>query len=290
MGLFTYDSPPAWVTEEKCVLTDAGWVGVTTGEIYVAIPRGLSKAGSGDVLAVAFALSAQAISTPLSVTVHFNEKVDVTAGASIVVTATAGGNITLYAAAGQSNTSSVVFNKQVDTVTNQNASGVAATLSIGAQTLGGTIVDSGSAVAATGTLTITANPLNNETVVIGGKTYTFKDTLTNTDGFVQVGIDAAASLANLGSAINLTGNAGVQYAAATTLNASVTASDLDGNPLNLLLTAKTAGTAGNSVGTTETLTNGSFGGATLSGGVAAVATSKVISAGIASAAGTDVVS
>lgn len=290
MTRWTYDSPPDWVTDEKCVMTDAGWVGVTTGEIYVAIPRALSKSGAGDVLSVAFANSTQAVSTPLSVTVYFNELVTVTAGASIVVTASAGGNVTLYAAAGQTGVNAVVFNKQVDNVTNQNATATPASLSIAAQTIGGTIVDTNSAIAATGTLTLTGQPLNNETVVIGSKTYTFKTTPTNTDGFVAIGADAATSLVNLLQAINLGNGAGTAYAAATTLNADVTASDLDGDPLNILLTAKTAGTAANSTATTETLTNGSFGGATLSGGVAAVATTKTISAGVASAAGTCVTS
>src|SRR5574343_1518276 len=110
MVRWSYDSPPDWVTDEKCILTDSGWVGVTTGEIYVAIPKGLSKSGAGDVLSVAFANSTQAVSTPLSVTVYFNELVTVTAGASIVVTASAGGNVTLYAAAGQTGVNAVVLN------------------------------------------------------------------------------------------------------------------------------------------------------------------------------------
>lgn len=289
MTRFSYDLAPDWVTSEKCVMTDSGWVGVDTGEIYVAIPRGLSKSGAGDVLGGQFSASSLGTSVPFSVSVDFNEYVDVTAGASIVVTATAGGNITLYAAAGQTGVSRVVFAKQVNQTTNQNTSGVAATLSIGAQTIGGTIVDSASSVKATGVLTLSANPLNNETVTIDGKVYTFKTTLTNTDGFVKVGSSTEDSLANLIAAINLSGKAGTNYATATTLHSTVSASDVDSNPLNALITAKTAGTAGNSLATTETLTNGSFGGATLSGGVAPVATTKTISAPIATAMGTCVV-
>ena len=55
----------------------------------------------------------------------------------------------------------------------------------------------------TETLTLTANPADGETVVIAGKTYTFKDILTNTDGYVKTGASTALSLTNLAAAINL---------------------------------------------------------------------------------------
>lgn len=102
------------------------------------------------------------------------------------------------------------------------------------------------AVKATGTLTATANFSASETVTVGSKTYTFG----SSEGQVAVGADLATSLANLAAAINKDGEV-VAVATATTI----------------ALTAAEYGTAGNSIATTETATNASFGGATLSGGV-----------------------
>jgi hypothetical protein len=66
-----------------------------------------------------------------------------------------------------------------------------------------------------------ADITDGETVVIGGKTYTFKATLTDTDGFVQLGTagDRVESMQNLEYAMNLTGTAGTHYAASMTQNA-----------------------------------------------------------------------
>jgi hypothetical protein len=119
--------------------------------------------------------------------------------------------------------------------------------------------------AATGTLTqVTAAPANGETVTIGGKVYTFQTVLTNLDGNVLIGASIATAMANLAAAINLAAGAGTTYAAATTLHPTVSAV---GGASTVVLTAKSDGVAGNSIDTTETLTNGSFGGAVLSGGV-----------------------
>lgn len=117
--------------------------------------------------------------------------------------------------------------------------------------------------AATGTLTFTGQPANTETVVIDGKTYTFQTVLTNVDGNVLIGANLAASIANLTDAINLGAGAGTDYAAATTLNPDVTGT---AGATTLVVTAKIAGTGGNAITTTETITNASWGGATLSGG------------------------
>lgn len=122
-------------------------------------------------------------------------------------------------------------------------------------------------VKATGTLTLSANAANTETVVIGGKTYTFQDSLTNSDGNVKVGADAAGSISNLVAAITLGAGSGTAYAAAMTLHSTVTAAVGGGGGTQATITAKAYGTAGNSIGTTETLGSGAFGAATLSGGV-----------------------
>lgn len=112
-----------------------------------------------------------------------------------------------------------------------------------------------SGVKATGTLTATANFNASETVTIGSTTYTFG----SGTGQIAVGENLATSLTSLASAINATGLV-VAVATATTIT----------------LTAKEAGTAGNSIATTETCTNASFGGATLSGGVNEVTFNPVV--------------
>lgn len=118
--------------------------------------------------------------------------------------------------------------------------------------------------AAVGTLTMTGNALDTETVVIGGKTYTFLATLVPGDGNVHIGANASDSLDNLIAAINLGAGAGTDYASETTANTDVSAAAGAGDTMDL--TALATGSAGNSITTTETLTNGSFGGGTLSGG------------------------
>lgn len=117
--------------------------------------------------------------------------------------------------------------------------------------------------AATGILTFTNQPANNETVTIGTKTYTFQTVLTNVDGNVLIGANTAASISNLAAAINLGAGSGTAYAAATTANTQVAAT---AGATTLTITALVGGTAANSIATTETITNASWGGATMSGG------------------------
>jgi hypothetical protein len=120
-------------------------------------------------------------------------------------------------------------------------------------------------VYATGVYTATLQLEDADTLVIGGKTYTLQTTLTNVDGNVKIGVNLAATLANLASAINLTGTAGTDYAAAMGINASVSATS---DATKLYLTAKSPVAAtGNAVTTTDTSDNGAFGGGVLSGGV-----------------------
>lgn len=107
-----------------------------------------------------------------------------------------------------------------------------------------------------GTLTLTANAGNTETVIIGTKTYTFQTVLTNVDGNVFIGASASASIDNLIAAINLAAGAGSLYAAATTAQPqSVVASAGAGDTMTLTVSASDNST----IATTETLANGSFG-------------------------------
>lgn len=126
-------------------------------------------------------------------------------------------------------------------------------------------VDIALSVAATGTLTSTGVDVSNlDTVTIDTKTYTFQTTLTNVDGNVQIGGTAAASLANLAAAINLTGTPGTDYALATTIHPTVFAEAVTATTITA--TAKDQGTGGNSIVTTEAAVTLSWGAGTLAGG------------------------
>lgn len=122
---------------------------------------------------------------------------------------------------------------------------------------------------ATGTLTLSANLSNTETVVIGGKTYTAQSSLTDSDGNFLIGASASDTIDNLIAAINLGTGSGSLYAASTTANTDVVATAGAGD--TLVLTALTSGTPGNSVTTTETSATAAWGAATLEGGVDAFA-------------------
>lgn len=119
-------------------------------------------------------------------------------------------------------------------------------------------------VPAVSTLTSTGTFGNTQTVVCGGKTYTFQTTLTNVDGNVAIGADAEESLANLKAAINLGSGAGTAYAAAMTENALVKATDLTATTLKIV--AKVPGVIGNHIPTTETQTNASWTSTVMAGG------------------------
>ena len=104
-----------------------------------------------------------------------------------------------------------------------------------------------------------------DTVTMDSKTYTFQDTLTDVNGNVKVGASASDSLDNLIAAVNLGAGAGTKYANSMTLHSTMSAAAGAGDTMDV--TAKTAGTVGNSLDTTETGANLSWGGSTLSGGL-----------------------
>ena len=117
---------------------------------------------------------------------------------------------------------------------------------------------------AVGTLTASGTFTDTQTVVVGGKTYTTQTSLTNVDGNVLIGANAAATLQNLYDAINLTGTAGTQYATAMTANTRVKATS--NTATTLVVSALTPGEVGNLIATTETQTNAAWGAATLASG------------------------
>lgn len=120
-------------------------------------------------------------------------------------------------------------------------------------------------VKATGILTGTTNPANNDTVVIGSRTYIFQTTLTNVNGNVKIGATLAASLVNLANAIKgLGGVPGVDYAISTVAHEQVDVFSLTSTVLTVK--AKVGGVAGNALVSTRTGTGVAWGGATLTGG------------------------
>jgi len=124
---------------------------------------------------------------------------------------------------------------------------------------------------ATGILTFAANPTANDTCTIGGITYTFVATPTAAND-IDIGAAATNSLDNLIAAINGAAGEGTLYGTGTVSNPVVSAAAGSGDTMDL--TARTAGTAGNSIATTETFTNAGnvFTNPTLTGGTGSIYT------------------
>ncbi len=110
------------------------------------------------------------------------------------------------------------------------------------------------AVKAQGKLTLASNPLNNETISIGGKTYTFKTTLVGVDGEVKIGVTKEATATNLAVAITLGGTPNSQYSTQTTLHPTVDASSPSASPV-VTFTAKVGGVTGNAITLAETMSD-----------------------------------
>lgn len=132
-----------------------------------------------------------------------------------------------------------------------------------------------------GTLTATTLALAAKTIGVAGNSYASTETsahlsfggVTFSGGAdavtyeVLIAGSAANALANLKKAINDTGVEGTDYSTGTAVNTSVTGSTL--TTTTLLVVAIVAGTAGNSIATTETSAHLSWGSATLTGGITA---------------------
>ncbi len=120
------------------------------------------------------------------------------------------------------------------------------------------------AVQAIGSLTLSVGvPIALETVTIGTRVYTWVAEPSQPD-HVTIGASIPLSTANLAAAINLSGTEGVEYGQGTIAHPDVTAVD---TVTDVDVTAKLYGVEPNSIATTETMTNGVWGGATLSGGI-----------------------
>lgn len=76
---------------------------------------------------------------------------------------------------------------------------------------------------ATGTLTLTADLANNDTITLGSKTYTAKTTLTGASNEFVRGVSASATIRNLVNAINGGAGEGTTYGNGTSPNTDATA-------------------------------------------------------------------
>lgn len=124
------------------------------------------------------------------------------------------------------------------------------------------------AAKATGTLTFSGAGTAAETITVGTRVYTLVAALTGAADQILIGASATATAQNFKNAIN--GDAATLNVThgATTDHPSVVAS---GAAAAITLTANAAGTAANSVATTETSAVAAFGAGTLTGGTDAKA-------------------
>lgn len=121
------------------------------------------------------------------------------------------------------------------------------------------------AVKATGVLTLTGNAVADEPVTIGAKTYVWKASVGATANEVLIGATAADSLENLVAAVSGGDGSGVVYGSDTIASTEVTVAL--GVADTMEVEAIEDGTAGNAIDTTATMANGSWGAATLTGGI-----------------------
>jgi hypothetical protein len=132
---------------------------------------------------------------------------------------------------------------------NQVASGTGAWVKLGTNDV---VAAVGTAsTVATSTLTSSNAFSAGEQAIVGGRTYTFVASLTvpAVPGEVLIGANQTASHLNLLRAINAGAGAGSLYATGTLIHPTVTA--ISSNGTTTVINAKTPGTAGNSIGTTE---------------------------------------
>lgn len=118
-------------------------------------------------------------------------------------------------------------------------------------------------IAATGSIAFSGNPADGDTVTVGETTYKFKTDMAAAND-IKLGSSQSDSIATLVKVINGTGASDTDYYAGTTTpNASASAST---SGAEVTITAKTAGTAGNSVALAATGSVMSVSGSTLEGG------------------------
>lgn len=125
-------------------------------------------------------------------------------------------------------------------------------------------VGNDAAVAAAVVLTISVIPVDGNTVVINGRTYTFETTIASPDDVAIGGSEAQAKL-NIVAVMDLSGVEGTDYGTGTTANTDVSMAAFVGDDADV--DALIAGLAGNSITSTAVLAGGDFATATLLGGL-----------------------
>ena len=123
---------------------------------------------------------------------------------------------------------------------------------------------------AVGTFTLSAQATTGSTVTIGGRVYTFRSTLSSGPTVadeIKIGSTVRETLNNFAAALLHTNGEGVKYSTGTTKSATVAVPpEMTSTSIKVKAITFDAAT-GNAITTTETDPNGSWGGATLSGGV-----------------------
>ena len=138
----------------------------------------------------------------------------------------------------------------------------------------------GATASVAATVTITSDTTNTfsdgETITLGTKVYTLKTALTvpAVANEILIAGSVTAMLDNIKAAVNAGTGAGTTYGTGTVANPDLTAGTKTGT--TILFTANVAGTAGNSLASTETVAHLSFGATTLTGGVDATSGSTEI--------------
>lgn len=154
----------------------------------------------------------------------------------------------------------------VDTFEYTNPSGVAEAFIGSIRISNGQFTSGAGSSPAIETLTFTGNALNDETVTIAARVYTFKTSIVGaTENTVLIGASASDSLDNLIAAINRDAGEGTLYGGLTRDNFEITAAAGAGDTMDV--TAKPRGTRGNSISVSTTVTGASWIGANLAGGV-----------------------
>jgi hypothetical protein len=138
---------------------------------------------------------------------------------------------------------------------------------------------------ASGTVTFTGQPANNDTVTINGVVITFK-TSGATGAQVNIGATAGATVTNFVNLINGTPDStndttGLTVEGNDPLAGTGVTATVDATGLIVTLHAVAPGTAGNSITLTEAATNVTVSGATLAGGAAETDTAVKRACGIA---------
>lgn len=129
------------------------------------------------------------------------------------------------------------------------------------------------AVAASGTFTFTGTHTDGQTITIGSTTYTLKTALSTAPTVANEILRSSTNstmVSRIVNAINGGSGSGTNYSVGTVANTQVSAV-IATDTSAFTVTALATGTAGNSIATTDTVTNGAWSAATLLGGVTGVA-------------------